>query len=220
MIPWRVKNYLSTKFPLAYHIAVNAGLKGNSQAHWDAILAESWDDPSRAWPTKVEMLRARTRSTDCILDIACGTGSILRALLAAGYRDLHALELSGYAVRRLTEAGIEARQGKLPRINYPDRTFDAVIASQVLEHIIRRSIFARELARVLKPGGRGFIFVPDRCLPPLDTPEHVIVYDPASLERFLGKHFRSVRVEQMRDANHGMPILFAEVRTDGALVSS
>lgn len=219
MIPWRVKNFLSTHFPLAYHLAVNAGLNGNSEAHWDAMLAESWDDPSRAWPTKVETLRARTLPTDRILDVACGTGSILRALLTAGYRDLHALELSGYAVRRLREAGIEARQGKLPRIDYPDGTFDAVIASQVLEHIIRRGTFARELARVLKPGGRGFIFVPDRCLPPIDTPEHVIVYDPASLAHFLGKHFRTVRVEQMRDANHGMSILFAEVRTDSAPAS-
>ena len=220
MIPWRVKKLLSTHFPLAYHLAVNAGLKGNSEAHWDAMLAESWDDPSRAWPTKVEMLRARTHPTDHILDVACGTGSILRALLADGYRNLHALELSGYAVRRLTEEGIEARQGKLPLIDYPDNTFDAVIASQVLEHIIRRGRFAREVARVLKPGGRGFIFVPDRCLPPVDTPEHVIVYDPASLERFLSAHFCTVRVEQMRDANHGMPILFAEVCTDSAPVGA
>jgi SAM-dependent methyltransferase len=162
------------------------------------------------------MSRARARPTDRILDIACGTGSILRALFAAGYRDLHALELSGYAVRRLSQEGIGARQGRLPLIDYPDGTFDVVIASQVLEHVIRRGRFAREMVRVLKPGGRRFTFVPDRCLPPIDTPEHVIVYDRTSLERFLGKHFATVRVEEMRDANHGMPILFAEVRSGAA----
>jgi SAM-dependent methyltransferase len=138
MIPWSVKNFLSKQFPLAYHLAVNAGLGGNSEAHWDAMLAETSDDPARAWPTKVEMLRARTRRTDRILDIGCGTGSILRALFAAGYRDLHALELWGYAVRRLSQEGIGAQQGRLPLIDYPDGTFDTVIASQVLEHVIRR----------------------------------------------------------------------------------
>ncbi len=219
MVPWRFKNFLSRHFPLAYHLAVNAGLRGNSEAHWDAVLAETWDDAKRAWPNKVELIRTRTHPTDRILDVACGNGSILRALFSAGYRELYALELSGYAVRRLREEGIRASQGKLPLIDYADDTFDVVIASQVLEHVIRRGRFAREIARVLKPGGRAFIFVPDRCLPPIDTPEHVIVYDPPSLQRFLSKHFVNVRIEQMRDANHGMPILFAEVTNAGAVFS-
>jgi len=212
VVPWRVKAFLSSRFPLAYHLAVNLGTRGNSEEHWDRMLEQSWNDPARAWPTKVELIASLTRPDAKILDVACGTGSILRALKGRGYSDLNALEISGYAVSRLNSEGIHARRGSLPRIDFPDGEFDVVIASQVLEHVIRRRLFAEEMRRVLRPGGKAFIFVPDNCLGPIDEPEHVIVYTRESLRRFLGRHFVVDRVESMRDANHASPILFAQVR--------
>lgn len=212
VVPWRVRAYLSHHFPLAYHLVLNAGLHGNSAEHWDRMLAQSWDDPSRAWPTKTELIDTLTTPDQNILDVACGTGSILRTLRQRGYRHLHALEISAYAVSRLCAEGIHARTGVLPKIDFSDGEFDVVIASQVLEHMIRRSKFAAEIRRVLKPGGRAFIFVPDRCLGPIDEPEHVIVYDAISLRRFLSRYFVVDRVESMRDANHASPVLFAQVR--------
>jgi SAM-dependent methyltransferase len=212
IVPWRVKAFLSRHFPLAYHLAVNVGLRGNSEEHWNRMLEESWDDAARAWPTKVALIESLTRPETKILDVACGTGSILRALKERGYTDLHALEISGYAVARLNADGIHARRGMLPRIDFPDGEFDIVIASQVLEHVIRRGLFAKEIRRVLRPGGRAFIFVPDNCLGPVDEPEHVIVYTRDSLQHFLAKHFAVDRVESMRDANHAGPVLFAQVR--------
>src|SRR5207244_35273 len=74
IIPWRVKAFLSHHAPLAYHLVVNAGLRGNSQAHWDRMLEESWDDPARAWPTKVDLIASLTRPDLRMLDVACGTG--------------------------------------------------------------------------------------------------------------------------------------------------
>lgn len=212
IVPWRVKAFLSQHFPLAYHLAVNVGLHGNSEQHWDRTLEQSWDDPARAWPTKVALIESLTRSDMRILDVACGTGSILRALKGRGYADLHALEISGYAVARLNSEGIHARRGMLPQIDFPEGQFDVVIASQVLEHVIRRGVFAKEIRRVLRPGGRALIFVPDNCLGPIDEPEHVIVYTHDSLRGFLTKHFSVDRVESVRDANHASPILFALVR--------
>lgn len=213
IIPWRVKAMLSRHFPLAYHLAVNLGVRGNNQEHWDRILEESWDDPSRAWPTKIERIESLVAPEMKILDVACGTGSMLRTLKQDGYTHLHALEISAYAVARLEADGIHARRGVLPEIAFPDHEFEVVIASQVLEHIIRRKAFVREIRRVLKPGGRAFIFVPDNCLGPLDEPEHVITYTRDSLQNFLSRHFMVVEVEGMRDVNHESPILFAQVRT-------
>lgn len=212
MFPWRVKNFLSRHFPLAYHLAVNLGLRGNSAEHWDSMLEASWDDQSRAWPTKNSLIRQMTAPDMKVLDIACGTGSILRNLQAHGYRHLYALEISAYAVRRLSAEGINSRQGQLPAIAFPDETFDVVIASQVLEHIIRRKTFMREIRRVLRPGGRVLIFVPDDCLGPIDEPEHVFVYTRDSLASFIGKHLLVESVEKMKDANHAAPILFARAK--------
>lgn len=214
MVPWRVKNFVSEHFPLFYHLAANAGLKGNDQEHWNKRLEETWDDPSRTWPTKNELVASMTSPSDVILDIACGTGSILRYLKSIGYRSLHGMEISDLAIRRLSAEGIHMHYGVLPQIPLNSATFDVVIASQVLEHIIRRGKFVTEIRRILKPGGRGLFFVPNNCLGPIDEKEHVIKYTADSLERFLSRHFGVVRVQEMKDANHRMGLLFAEVRNE------
>jgi len=211
LLPWRIKNALSEKFPLGDHLAVNVFKRVRSEAYWDERLAETWDE--RTWPTKNEMIAARTGSDDVILDIACGNGSILRDLKARGYRNLHGLEISRYAVRRLAEEGIVMHHGSIPILPLPDQSYDVAIASQVLEHVIRRNRFAEEIARVLKPGGSAFIFVPNNCLGPISEPEHVIKYDETSLRKFLARHFDIVSVEVIRDANHAISILFAHVRS-------
>ena len=163
-VPWRVKNFISDQFPLLYHLAVNLGASGNSAGHWDERLAETWHADYRSWPTKNELIASLTTKRDRILDIGCGNGSILRYLRGLGYADLHGLEISRYAIERLRGEGIEMHLGKLPLIPLPDASFDVVIASQVLEHVIRRKRFLREIQRVLKPSGRC-LFIRSRQLP-------------------------------------------------------
>src|SRR4051794_35371189 len=111
VIPWRVKNFLSERLPLLYHFAANFGRSGNSPAHWDRRLAETWDDPIRAWPTKNSLIASLTTPAQRILDIGCGDGSLLRALSSRGYQKLFGQELSRYAIDRLGACGIEMRHG-------------------------------------------------------------------------------------------------------------
>src|ERR1700704_1849069 len=141
LIPWRVKNFLSERFPLLYHLVVNAGVSGNSPKHWDLRLAQSWNAPERHWPTKNELIASLTKPSDVILDIGCGNGGMLRYLQGLGYRHLQGLEISGYAIQRLRGEGIEMHYGLLPWLALPEASFDVVIASQVLEHVIRRRRF-------------------------------------------------------------------------------
>lgn len=212
VIPWRVKNFFSEHLPLLYHLVTNAGIRGNSAEHWDARLAETWDAPQRHWPSKNELIASLTEPSDLILDIGCGNGGILRDLFRRGYRKLHGLDISAYAIKRLRAEGIEMHYGKLPSIPLPDAHFDVVIASQVLEHMIRRRRFLAEMARVLRPGGTAFIFVPDNCLGPISEPEHVIKYNAESLARSVRGRFLITAIRSMQDRNHPMPILFAHLR--------
>ena len=214
VLPYRLRKVISDRFPLVYHLVRNAGTSGNSVAHWNDWLSKTWD--ARDWPTKTGRIVELTAPHEAILDVGCGNGSILRRLREAGYRDLHGVELSDYAIERLRAEGITMWEGRLPDLPVADAQFDVVIASQVLEHIIRRGRFVREIARALKPGGRAFIFVPDNCLGPIEESEHVIRYNAASLRRFLGKTFEVVSVESMRDANFAMSVLFAQVRKAAA----
>jgi len=211
LIPWRVKNLISSRFPLFYHVMANMGIQGNSSEHWDSRLDEAWDAPIADWPTKNRLVASLTSPSELILDLGCGTGSILRYLKKQGFSHLHGLEISGYAIKRLRADGITMHLGKLPSVPLPDNTFDVVIASQVLEHLVRRGRFLREVRRILKPGGRALIFVPDDCLGPIDEPEHVIKFTALSLRKLLEAHFAVTSVESMRDVNHSMPVLFAAV---------
>ncbi len=214
VLPYRVRKVISDRFPLIYHLVANIGLSGNSVEHWNERLRETWD--ARDWPTKVDRIAELTRPEDAILDVGCGNGSILRRLAERGYAELHGFELSDYAVERLRASGITMWQGRLPELAVPDASFDVVIASQVLEHVIRRGRLMDEIARVLKPGGRAFVFVPDDCLGPIDESEHVIKYTRDSLRRFLARTFDVRSVETMHDANFTMPLLFAQVQKASA----
>lgn len=56
----------------------------------------------------------------------------------------------------------EAKVGLGEKIPWPDETFDIVIADNVLEHLDNPAQVFREIARVLKPGGRFLFKTPNR----------------------------------------------------------
>lgn len=212
IIPWRVRAAISNRFPLVYHLASNLFRKREGADYWDKNLAEWWEHDVRRWPTKSRIISERCDPASPLIDIACGNGSILRDLRTLGFQNLSGLEISHYAVKRLREEGFTMFHGVLPRIPVPDQSFDSVIASQVLEHIIRRNTFASEISRIMKPGGQAFIFVPNDCLGPIDEPEHVIKYNRRTFETFLKRHFDDVSVEVIKDENFAMTVLLGHVR--------
>ena len=210
LIPWRVKSLFSRRFPLATHYLLNLFEDRKDPSYWDRGLEADWDTIHCAWPTKNALISREVDRDAAILDVGCGTGDLLRHLHANGYTRLHGFDHSSYAVKRLGQEGIEMTRGSLPDIALPDCSFDVVVASQVLEHIINRKRFAREVHRVLRPGGRFFCFVPNNCLDPLAEPSHVQIYNRSSLEKFLGRTFDIQRVETLVDENHpNYSILYA-----------
>ena len=212
MIPWRVKKFVSDHFPLFYHRIINIGVGVNDDRYWDEIYEREWDSPARVWPTKNRLIESKTSPDDHILDIACGTGSILRYLKDRGYRNLHGTEISSLCVERLRGLGIDMFSTVLPRIECGDHLFDVVIASQILEHVIKRKQFLTEIRRVLKPGGQCFIFVPDDCLGPISEPSHVVKFTRKSLARELSQVFDDFEITSMKDENFTMSILYAHIR--------
>lgn len=209
MIPWRIKNFLSEHFPLGYHLIADIRSRQRSQAYWDEAFDISWRAGSREWPTKHQLILSLTNKTDCILDVGCGTGAMLRYLARNGYTNLEGLEISARAVEVLSKFGITMHHAELPSLPLAGHKYDVVVASQVLEHIIRRRKFLRQLCRILKPAGALILFVPDNCLGPIDEPSHVIKFNKDSLARELAPHFHSVFVKSMKDENFDIPILFA-----------
>ena len=93
-----------------------------------------------------------------VLDAPCGDGSLALALSDAGY-DTSGADVDPSAAARLGDAfRVVNLDGPLP---WPDRTFDAVVSTEGIEHLENRFAFLRELGRVLKPGGLLILTTPN-----------------------------------------------------------
>jgi SAM-dependent methyltransferase len=97
-----------------------------------------------------------------VLDVGCGTGAN-GPVLAGAERftvglDASALPLGlGRTGERTHGARVRADAGRLP---FAGGSFDLVTALDVLEHLDDDAAAARELHRVLRPGGALVVFVP------------------------------------------------------------
>ena len=107
--------------------------------------------------------RAALRPAQQVLDLGTGTGSVAvkvaSAIMPGG--TVTALDISpemlGLARQRGASMGrsnITFLEGRAEEIPTPSGQFDAVLASLSLMYVIDRSAVAREIARVLRPGGR------------------------------------------------------------------
>ncbi len=99
-----------------------------------------------------------------VLNIGIGDGAFEELALARGL-EVHALDPDAAAVAALRTRlalGERAQAGRAEAIPFPDRHFDAVVMSEVLEHLDDAALTgARDEAhRVLRPGGRLIVTVP------------------------------------------------------------
>jgi SAM-dependent methyltransferase len=122
-----------------------------------------------------------------ILDCGSGYGFVLRIL-----RDLTNAQIVGieYEEERVCETRealgddprVSVMQGDAMNLPFDDASFDYVVCSEVLEHLPDDAAAAREIFRVLKPGGTAIITVPHTDYP--------FNWDPINwtLQRTTGKH--------------------------------
>jgi 2-polyprenyl-6-hydroxyphenyl methylase/3-demethylubiquinone-9 3-methyltransferase len=93
-----------------------------------------------------------------IVDIGCGGGLVSEALAAASYR-VTGIDLSEGSIeaarRHAAHTGVEVdyRVGSAYELPFETATVDAVVISDVLEHLHDLPGAVAEIARVLKPGG-------------------------------------------------------------------
>ncbi|WP_167006205.1 class I SAM-dependent methyltransferase [Mumia sp. ZJ430] len=93
------------------------------------------------------------------LDIGAAAGGNTRTLEAAGWKST-ALEYDESAVELARARGLDVVQGDARDLPFDEDEFDAVVAYDVLEHIVEDDAVVSEIARVVRPGGKVYIAVP------------------------------------------------------------
>ncbi len=97
------------------------------------------------------------------LDAGMGPGRLVGELAARGWRPSGvdaAPQMVDVARRRTPEAADRLVVGAIEAMPFPDETFDLVVATGVLEYSeLDRAL--RELARVIRPGGRAVVSYPN-----------------------------------------------------------
>ncbi|MBE9160561.1 methyltransferase domain-containing protein [Nodosilinea sp. LEGE 06152] len=93
-----------------------------------------------------------------VLDVGCGIGGSSRILARDYGFDVTGITISPNQVRRaqqLTPNGVSARfqVDDAMALSFPDASFDVVWSVEAGPHMPDKAVFARELLRVLKPGG-------------------------------------------------------------------
>lgn len=101
-----------------------------------------------------------------LLDLGCGSGTLLYYLKQAGYRNISGVDVSAEQIAKARSFKIdEARQGDLfEAINGAgDCAFDLVATLDVVEHLTRAESLdlAIQIHRALKPDGKWVIHVPN-----------------------------------------------------------
>ncbi len=93
-----------------------------------------------------------------VLDVGAGHGAFSQTLRQHGY-DVDACDLFP-EIFHYDE--IECTRADLTEdLPYPDARFDAIVALEVMEHILDHEVFFREARRTLKPGGVLYLSTPN-----------------------------------------------------------
>lgn len=131
-------------------------------------------------------------SGGAVLDIGCGYGEMLSEFPATRLVGVDINHPALSEAKRRNPAGCFA-MANVERLPIADSSFDAVVCSEVLEHMDDPSSLAREIVRVTRPGGVYCVTVPNESVTtlgrlmlgkrPVKSSAHKQSFTPKSLAR-------------------------------------
>jgi SAM-dependent methyltransferase len=107
----------------------------------------------------------------------------------------------------------ERLQMSVPPISFASGSFDYVVCFQVIEHIEDDSEFVREVARVLRPGGKFIVSTPNAPMSLTRNPWHVREYSSDELQNLLSIAFNTI--ERAGVAGNGKIMEYYEKNREG-----
>jgi 2-polyprenyl-3-methyl-5-hydroxy-6-metoxy-1,4-benzoquinol methylase len=146
-----------------------------------------------------------------ILDIGCGNGRFLAVMQKLGW-NVYGVEPDSYSAKLAREQSRGPVYPTLQDAHFSTDFFDIVTMNHVFEHVENPVEVSQECYRILKPGGRIGICVPNwkslsrrvfgKYCYHLEPPRHVVCYEPCTLKGIIeqaGFTIRSIRTTSVRE---------------------
>jgi ubiquinone biosynthesis O-methyltransferase len=154
----------------------------------------------------VNLLRGSIKNSSKVLDLGCGDGALTYLLYREGYK------MTGIDTSQLgVDLAIKQHEKRKTSCNFycmnskelPDSSFDAIVCSDVIEHVDDARQLINDIYRILKPGGMAVISTPIRITEEVLDSEHVVEWFPLEFEKLF------VRFDAQFYISH--PVVFMEL---------
>jgi SAM-dependent methyltransferase len=134
-----------------------------------------------------------------LLDLGCGNGGYLQSInqdwLVGKKIECVGVDPDKEAIKHARKIGLKVKEGTIETAAFPDSYFDIVRINHTIEHISEPLGTLKEVYRIIKPGGKVIIEVPNfdsvgrKLLKDkwagIDAPRHYFEFSPVTLKRML-----------------------------------
>jgi len=99
---------------------------------------------------------------ESILEVGCGGGHVLSQFKSSKLTGVDvSSEMLAKAARNLAGCDFELKKGDIGDVGLADGSFDGIVCTEVLEHVLDPEHVLRHIQRLVKPGGRVVITFPN-----------------------------------------------------------
>ena len=157
--------------------------------------------PAAAYPVFLDLLGARAGNR--LLDVSCGTGSLLAAARARAV-DAVGVDLSDEAVKlaKRFAPSAEVAVGAGEALAFRDGSFDYVSCLGSLEHFLDMGKGLEEMKRVAKPAARFCIMVPNQ-----DFIGWKVLGHQGTAQQDINEHLLPLKAWRQLFERHGLVVL-------------
>jgi SAM-dependent methyltransferase len=119
-----------------------------------AVRAAAWSTTTGEDPRQVALAAVAEARPARVLEVGSGRGELAEQMQRELGVEVVAIDQSERMVELARARGVDARLGDVQALPFEDGSFDCAVAAWMLYHVEDLDLGLREIARVLRPGGR------------------------------------------------------------------
>ncbi len=192
------------RFPASEYICMRdmltreeaAELQGEETATgYIATYDKKFASKLRRSKARARFLKRRLKSGHRVLDVGCNVGFFVEACRQLGL-DAEGIDINPQLIAAAKENFSAISVATIAVEDFqPDRLFDGIYCSEVIEHTVDPFAFATEFFRLLNPGGVLYLTTPSsdeyikdgKVVRDLSAPDHKLYFNRANIGPFLNR---------------------------------